>query len=165
MLFDLKIENLTYKLLGDDYILDLGIFNNEVDLEGHNQFYYRSSVADQGDLSTYYAYKTFDATGYTVVPPKVAEVTQVQNPMDLLKDGVAYIKTGQSEESPFVDFPLILVDKKFELGKFRLQPGMNPTYFLKKDGKLTHALINGFLIDLSKPLDEQYTGNGLTRGN
>ena len=38
---------------------------------------------------------------------------------------------------------------------------MNPTFFLKKEEKLTHAVINGFLIDLSKPLDEQKTGNGL----
>lgn len=164
-LFDLKIEHLTYELLGEEYILDLGIFNNEVDLEGHDQFYYRSSVADQGDLSTYYAYKTFDATGYTVVPPKVAKVTQVQNPMNLLKDGVAYVKTEPSGENAFVDFPLILVNEKFELNEFRLRPGINSTFFLKKEGKLTHAVINGFLIDLSQPLDEQYTGNGLINGN
>ncbi|MDF0717182.1 M14 family zinc carboxypeptidase [Muricauda sp. 334s03] len=165
MLFDLKIENLTYELLGDTYILDLGIFNNEIDLEGHNQFYYRSSVADQGDLSTYYAYKTFDAKGYTVVPPKMAKIAQVQNPMDVLKDGVAYVETEQAEENAFVDFPLILVNEKFELNELRLRPGINPTFFLKKDGELTHALINGFLIDLAKPLDEQYTGNGLVNGN
>ncbi|MEC7771882.1 MAG: M14 family zinc carboxypeptidase [Bacteroidota bacterium] len=161
MLFDLKIENVSYELLGDDYILDLGIFNNEVDLENHNEFYFRSTVADQGDLSTYYAYKTFDAEGYTVVPPKVAKVNRIEDPMDLLKDGVVYVKTERPEKSAFVQFPLMLVDEKFEITDFRLQPGINPTFFLKKDGKLTHAVVNGFLIDLAKPLAEQHTGNGL----
>ncbi len=163
MLFDLKIENVTYKLLGNDYILDLGIFNQEIDLKDHNQFYYKSSVGDQGDLSTFYGYKTFDAKGYKIVSPKVAKVDRLENPMDLLKDGVAYVKTERPEKSPFVHLPLILVDETFELKNFRMQPGINPTFFLEKEGKLTHAVINGFLIDLSKPLDEQNTGNGLIR--
>lgn len=164
MLFDLKIENLTYELLGDAYILDLGIYNQEVDLKNHNEYYYKSTVADQGDLSTYYAYKTFDAEGYTIVPPKVAKVDRIENPMSLLKDGVAYVKTEKPDKSAFVHFPLILVDDAFKLKSFSLQPGVNPTFFLKKDGNLTHALINGFLIDLSKPLKQQQTGNGLING-
>ncbi|UBZ13843.1 peptidase M14 [Flagellimonas marinaquae] len=164
MLFDLKIENVTYELLGKDYIIDLGIINYEVDLKGHNEFYYKSSVADQGDLSTYYAYKTFDAEGYTIVQPKVAKEARIDNPMQLLQDGVAYVKTEKPEKSTFVHFPLILVDEKFELKSFSMQPGANPTFFLKKDGKLTHAVVNGFLIDLSKPLEQQNTGNGLING-
>ncbi|WP_318308458.1 M14 family zinc carboxypeptidase [Flagellimonas crocea] len=161
MLFDLKIENVTYELLGDDYILDLGIFNHEIDLKNHNDFYYQSSIADQGDLSTYYAYKTFDAEGYKIVPPKVTKVDRIENAMDLLRDGVAYVKTEKPDKSAFIHPPLILVDNTFNLKPFSLQPGMNPTFFLEKDGKLTHAVVNGFLIDLSKPLNQQNTGNGL----
>ena len=160
-LFDLKIENVTYELMGNDYILDLGIFNQEVDLKDHDEFYYKSTIGDQGDLSTYYGYDTFDAEGYTIVPPKVAKMERIDNPMQVLKQGVAYVKTQQQDKSAFVRFPLLLVDDKFELKNFALQPGMNPTFFLKKEEKLTHAVINGFLIDLSKPLDEQKTGNGL----
>lgn len=165
MLFDLKIENVTYELLGKEYILDLGIFNHEVDLKDHEEFYYRSMVADQGDLSTYYAYETFNAEGYTIVPPKVSKVYRIENSMSLLKDGVAYVKMEMPENSAFVHFPLILVDDAFELNPFSIQPGINPTFFLKKDGKLTHAVINGFLIDLAKPLEQQQTGNGLINGN
>jgi len=57
-----------------------------------------------------------------------------------------------------------MVNKDFELKSFRMQPGINPTFFLEKDEKLTHAVINGFLIDLSKPLNKQDTGNGLITG-
>ncbi len=160
-LFDLKIENVTYELLGNDYILDLGIFNHEIDLEDHEQFYYRGSVGDQGDLSTFYGYKTFDAKGYKIVPPKVAKVDRITNAMDLLKNGVAYVKTEIPEKSRFVHLPLMLVNEEFEMKDFNIRPGINPTFFLKKDGILTHAVINGFLIDLSQPLDGQNIGNGL----
>ena len=72
-LFDLKIENITYELLGRDYILDLGIYRQEVDDENHDSFYIKSSIIDQGDLSTYYGYETFDASGYRIVPSKIID--------------------------------------------------------------------------------------------
>ncbi|NDV42919.1 M14 family zinc carboxypeptidase [Flagellimonas sediminis] len=161
MLFDLKITNATYELLGKDYVLDLGIMQNEVDKKGHNDFYYRSSIGDQGDLSTFYAYETFDATGYKIVPPKVATMETVTNPLKVLSQGIAYVKGKLPQEGSSVKMPINRVGEDFELKGFNLQPGMNPTFFLEKEGRLTHAVINGFLIDLNKPLENQETGNGL----
>ena len=162
-LFDLKIKNVTYELLGNDYILDLGIFRNEIDLKGHNDFYYKGVVDDQGDLSTFYGYETFDASGYTIVPPKVASLDMARsaNTWELLKRGVAYAKTSIPFEGFAVNTPVHTVGDNFKLTPFNLQPGVNPTFFLEKDGKITHAVINGFLLDLSKPLDEQKFGNAL----
>ncbi len=161
MLFDLKITNATYELMGKDYILDLGIIQDEADKKGHNDFYYRSSISDQGDLSTYYAYETFDATGYKIVPPKVATMETVPNPSKVLSQGIAFVKGTLPKEGFSVKMPLHRVGEGFELKGFNLQPGVNPTFFLEKEGKLTHAVINGFLIDLNKPLEDQETGNGL----
>jgi hypothetical protein len=160
-LFDLKIENVTYQLLGNDYILDLGIFRNEIDLKGHNDFYYKSVVDDQGDLSTFYGYETFDATGYTIVPPKAASMGNQQNPKNLLQQGIAYVKTVLPDTGFSVDEPVHKANLTFKLGSFKLQPGVNPTFFLEKEGKITHAVINGFLLDLSKPIEEQKFGNAL----
>ncbi|WP_067037052.1 M14 family zinc carboxypeptidase [Allomuricauda sp. CP2A] len=160
-LFDLKIENVTYELLGNDYILDLGIFRNEVDLKGHIDFYYKSVVDDQGDLSTFYGYETFDASGYTIVPPKVSAMGNGQEPKNLLQQGIAYVKTMLPDNGFSVDQPLHKTGPNFKLNSFNLQPGVNPTFFLEKEGKITHAVINGFLLDLSKPLDEQKFGNAL----
>ncbi len=160
-LFDLKIENVIYELLGNDYILDLGIFRNEIDLKGHNDFYYKSVVDDQGDLSTFYGYETFDASGYTIVPPKVANVGNGQNPKSLLQDGIAYARTMLPDNGFSVEEPVHKTGLNFKLNSFNLQPGVNPTFFLEKEGKITHAVINGFLLDLSKPLNEQKFGNAL----
>lgn len=170
-LFDLKIENVTYELLGKDYILDLGVHRQEVDLEGHEDFYYKSIIVDQGDLSTYYGYETFDATGYKIVPPrKYPETIKVNtsriwdsedNPFGR---GYAYFPSEFiPPKTPYLSKKFLghFVSTSYKLPPFELKPGVNPTFFLEKDGQLTHAIINGFLIDLSKSYNEQNFGNGL----
>nr|WP_299342869.1 M14 family zinc carboxypeptidase [Allomuricauda sp.] len=159
-LFDLKIENATYELLGNNYILDLGIRRQEIDLEGHHDFYHKSTIIDQGDLSTFYGYETFDAKGYTIVAPKIAE-GKFDNPTKFLKSGTAFLKVSLPEKGFSTKSPFHLVHSDFNLPNFRLQPGVNPTFFLEKDGKITHAIINGFLLDLNQPLESQKFGNAL----
>ena len=168
-LFDLKITNLTYMLRGKPYILDLGIMREERDDEDHRYFHFEGLIAEQGDLSTYYGYKTFDATGYTAIAPKVTyNTTQADNGMlflvndeELLNKGVAYVRAeGISPENKFTKSPLHLVPREFELPEFKLSVGRNATFFLKKDGQLTHAVINGFLLELPEP-DYSEFGNAL----
>ena len=43
-LFDLKIENVTYEIEGNDYILDLGIQRQEIDDASHTDFYFKSVI-------------------------------------------------------------------------------------------------------------------------
>lgn len=167
-LFDLKIENVTYPLMGKDYILDLGIHRQEVDLEDHNHFYYKSIVVDQGDLSTYYGYETFDATGYTIVAPKVYPRAINTNTRSMwnnegspFKSGYGYFKTDFLPPIGYTELPGHFISSTYKVPEFVLKPGVNPTFFLEREGRLTHAVINGFLIDLSKPIEKQDFGNGL----
>jgi hypothetical protein len=155
-LFNLKITNATYNLLGNDYVLDLGVNQLEVDKEGNNDFWYSSRIIDQGDLSTYYGYETFDATGYVIkqgeIYPKtfvnMSELKKV-NMIDLLKEGYTYVRVANipSEmlESPL---PMNLLGSKTQLPDFQLKVGSNPTFILEKKGVPKYAVINGFLIDL-----------------
>lgn len=165
-MLDLKLENLTYEVNGKDYIIDLGIYRNEIDLEGHDDFFYKSVVVDQGDLSTYYGYETFDASGYKVVPPKVYPKTVKVVDSEVFsespwKNGYGFIKWELLPAPSHVKMPVNIVSKVFNLPRFVLKPGINPTFFLEKEGRLTHAVINGFLLDLSKPIDKQGFGNAL----
>ncbi|SNY99896.1 M14 family zinc carboxypeptidase [Flagellimonas pacifica] len=162
-LFDLKIENVTYELLGEDYILDLGVYRQEVDDENHETFYYKSTIVDQGDLSTFYGYETFDASGYKIVAPRTNEQLDCKrkNAQSCLQVGVAYVKSESFFEPAYSNEPIHLVGQDFKLNDFSLAPGVNPTFFLEKEGKLTHAVINGFLIDLNKPIGDQNFGNAL----
>ena len=164
-LFDLKIENLSYQIADKDYTIDLGINRNEIDNKNHNAFYYKSEIVDQGDLSTYYGYETFDAQGYRLVPPKLAmnktAVFKSTELLNLLQEGIAYLKSPLPKQGFAIEKPIHLVDSNFKLKKFILQPGINPTFFLEKDGQLTHALINGFLLDLNKSITNQNFSNAL----
>ncbi|WP_190808674.1 M14 family zinc carboxypeptidase [Flagellimonas sp. S3867] len=162
-LFDLKIENVTYELLGQDYILDLGIYRQEVDDENHDSFYSKSIIVDQGDLSTFYGYETFDASGYKVVPPRKRGQMDCRrnDAKSCLEAGIAYVNNELPFNLNHNEEPIHLVGKDFKLDEFYLAPGVNPTFFLEKEGKLTYAVINGFLLDLSKSLENQKFGNAL----
>ena len=154
-LFDLKIANATYHLLGKDYILDVGINRLEVDLEDHNDFWYSSRILDQGDLSTYYGYETLDASGFTIVPGKVyPEIVTDLKDLDfpsLLKSGYAYIRVkGISAKELYSPFPVHMIDLKYEVPPLQIKVGENPTFFLQKDGKPHYAIINGFVFKLDE---------------
>ncbi|SIS74117.1 Zinc carboxypeptidase [Zobellia uliginosa] len=155
-LFDLKIANATYPLLGKNYILDIGINRLEVDKKDHNDFWYSSRILDQGDLSTYYGYETLDASGHTIVPGKVyPKLVNTLNDLaalditSLLKSGYTYVRVENIPSSKLSSpFPIHIIGKRYKLPEFSIEIGLNPTFLLKKDRKITHAIINGFLIDL-----------------
>jgi hypothetical protein len=161
-LFDLKIVNAHYELLGKKYVLDIGMNRLEVDREGNNDFWYSSRVIDQGDLSTYYGYETFDASGYTIKAGRAAlkslsdpsELTK-KKAMELLREGYTYVRVKNIPDD-FLDFqmPIHLISKAYELPDFKIEVGVNPTFILEKNGINEYAVINGFLIDLE-------TGHGV----
>lgn len=151
MLFDLKLTGLTYELLGEDYILDLGINQYEVQDEDLDYFY-NSSISDQGDLSTYFGYEEFDASGYKFVQGKIypeifdnLEEFQQVNISEILKEGYSYVVLKELPKDDFTKLPINLVTEDFEIPE-----NLQPNFFLKKDGNLEYAVINGFFIDLSK---------------
>jgi len=157
-LFDLKIKNATYELLGGKYIIDIGMNRLEVDKEEHNDFWYSSRILDQGDLSTYYGYETFDASGYTIVPgkvyPEVLKSMEVLGKLkieSLLRSGHTYVRLENIPNDELASpFPIHIIGKKYEVPDFNIEVGINPTFLLKKDEEIKYAVINGFLIDLQQ---------------
>ncbi|NCP83635.1 MAG: peptidase M14 [Flavobacteriales bacterium CG_4_10_14_0_2_um_filter_35_18] len=156
-LFDLKLFGATFKLLNNEYIIDLGINRLEIDNANHTNFYNIGRIIDQGDLSTYYGYETFDATGYTIVEGKVfpkilksVKDLSTLNVYELLQNGYTYLimkelPSGKKE----VSVPIHLIGTNYKVGKLVLGEGANPTFLLRKNGKIEYAVINGFLIDLN----------------
>lgn len=156
-LFDLKIEGVTYPLLGQDYLMDIGIQRPEVDDASHNDFWYSSRVVDLGDLSTYYGYQTLDATGYrieqaTVYPTVMPDMKSVEK-LDfwsLLQEGVAYVRVADlPKEKINSPYPVHLISSTYKPADLRLGVGMNPTFILSKAGVPKYAVVNGFLYNLA----------------
>lgn len=164
-LFDLKITNLKYPLLGSTYNLDLGLHRYEQDGNGNPEFYYTSSISDQGDLSTYFGYQELDASAFEVVPAMVSKEVYTTarlagiNPLDLLKKGVGFVQVSDlPKDKKYFNAPLHLVAPGFKYD-LNFKPGVNPTFFLKKDGQFAYAVINGFMIDLqSKEVPAKVNG-------
>lgn len=157
-LFDLKIEKATYNLLGKEYLMDLGIQRQEIDNPGHEDFWYKSSIADLGDLSTFYGYEELDASGYLLVPAKayaktLSGISDVEklDARHLLRSGIAYVRLNKLPPAgDSSNAPLHLVSSDYKIPALKLYIGFNPTFFLQKDGVIEYAVINGFLIDLNK---------------
>ena len=157
-LFDLKVANASYELLGKTYKIDVGANRLEVDKEKHNDFWYSSRILDVGDLSTYYGYDTLDATDYTILEGKVYPMTvndfaalNSLDPLSLLKSGYTYVRVRNIPKDKLSSpMPFHVVSEKFELPDFNIEVGVNPTFILEKNGKIAYAVVNGFLIDLSK---------------
>lgn len=156
-LFDLKIEGLTYMLLGKPYKLDLGIHRLELGKTAKT-FYYTSTIADQGDLSTFYGYETLDASGYTAkegkVYPETVKSLDALYKMDiisLLKSGYTYVRVeGISRDVKDISVPINVISTNYKVPRFRFYVGATPNFLLEKNGKIDYAVINGFLVNLSE---------------
>ncbi len=155
-LFNLKLNNLTYNLLGKNYTLDVGIHQLEIDDASHNTYYNSSRVVDQGDLSTYYGYETLEGKGYTmtggkVYPktlPSVKEVSELKA-LDLLKSGFTYVRVENIPKNVnYVSFPLNIIGKDYKVPEFKMRVGVVPNFILEQQGQPRYAVVNGFLIDL-----------------
>lgn len=155
-LFDLKIENFTKKFYGNDYILDLGINHLEIEEKTPKTFYNIGKIVDKGDLSTFYGYKTIDATGYRLIEGKVYPDTihsmKDLKSMDiygLLKSGYTYVRLEQfSQKEKAIYIPINILSKDHEVPEFDLNISNSPNFVLKKNGSIDYAIINGFVIDL-----------------
>ncbi len=155
-LFDLKLVGATYKLSNNDYTLDLGINHLEIDNENHSDYYNIGKVMDQGDLSTYYGYNTFDASGYRIVEgniyPKVFKSIKDLSSLDiyeLLKSGYTYVQLEElPKDKKYTSLPINLIKVGNKQKKLVLKPGANSTFLLQKNDTIDYAVINGFLINL-----------------
>lgn len=173
-MFDLKIENLTFPYLGEQYTVDLGVVYEEVENKQHTDFYYVGKIQDIGDLSTHFGYETLDATGLSFKPgetyPRILADFEAFRELDvtqLLTEGYTTVPIDDLPgEIKFTPFPINIVDvrkiqipKNNQMPKPPLEPGKNPTFLLKHGDQVVYAVINGFIYRVSS--GENGVKNGL----
>lgn len=155
-LFDLKIERFTHKLLGNDYVLDIGINHLEVGDKDHETFHNVGRIVDKGDLSTFYGYETVDATGYRLIEGKVYPKTiktmkdlKEIDLFELLKSGYTYVRLSEfPSKDQAVSLPINILSEDQKVPGFYVNIGNNPNFVLEKDGQVDYAVVNGFLVNL-----------------
>lgn len=166
-LFDLKIENLTYKLEGKDYSLDVAINRSEMEYDEHSKYYFFSSIQELGDLSIYYGFETLDASGLTYrrggvleEPVKYAELGKLDF-LGLLKQGITHVQVNDIPANvKFTNYPIGILRGSSSIND-KLSLGQHATFLLQEAAVTKYAVVNGFLIDLSKA--EAKVVNGVVR--
>lgn len=158
-LMDLILRNLTLEKEGHVYDVDLGIRRRESD--AHGSYFVNGAVDDMGDLSIFYGFEELDVSGMEIVEGKVFETpfTSVEeisqeNALDLLKEGYLSIQVKEAADRELHHLPLlVLISGNSIPNGIRL--GGNPNFFLAQNGKLKYAIVNGYLIDLERPLTKK----------
>ena len=165
-LYDLVIRRAYYELEGMRYTIDLAINHNEIDFRGNSDFYFRSIIADQGDLSINFGYNEMDASGYTVrmgkVYPRIMknmEEVEKLDISDMLRKGYTYVRVRDRRGAEnYTSLPLQVVGTGYTPPP-RIVPYIIPNLILEKSGNVEYAIVNGFVFNPNS--DDEFHGNGL----
>ncbi len=157
---DLILREVQLEKEGQWYTVDLAYRNNERDLEDHRDFTFRSSIADIGDLSIYYAYEDFPGKGYRAMPgqvyPTVLPNINALKKLDVTKlwqEGFTAVRLQVLPQGQlYSQYPLQLLPSNGK-AETDILPGSNPGLVLQKDGQTRFVVVNGFLFDVEEGVD------------
>ena len=150
------LRNLECERNGTKYQIDIGINLEEIKEAESNEIFYRASIKDIGDLSTYFGCNEYDFSGCRVEPGKIFE--KIFSSFEEIKnfDLVSLYKLGFTE--------VILNSKNFKKAQTELPvniwvnnspPDSNkielestPNLVIKKDNEVKYVVINGFVQEI-----------------
>jgi len=161
-LYDLILRNLTISNNGNNYKIDLAINYDEV-FDDNSNFYRKARIENIGDLSTFYGIEDYDFRGYQIDSGKtfIKEFSNLKELKkidfsELLKKGYTNILFNNLKE-PVSYLPLNFISERRKID-FSIRIGNNPTFILKKNGKIEYSIINGFIQNLNT---KTFQKNGL----
>ncbi len=154
-LMNLIIRNVSFKKNGFNYKADIGITRTEFNTNSCKDFYYKSSVEDIGDLSTFFGYEDFNFDGMEIqigktFPQKFNSVPEIEklNFKKLYDEGYTNLLIDSSVfKEKFISLPINLKYKDDEIGDSNMKIGDVPNFIIKKNGQVRYIIINGFLIE------------------
>lgn len=160
-LYDLILRNLTITKDGVDYKIDVAI--NYEEIFSKNGYYLKASIENIGDMSTFYGIEDYDLIGYKIdsgktLLKKFNSFNEIKNLdyYELFKKGYTNIIYNNLEsENSDLPFNIITDKKKID---FDIKIGNNPTFVLKRNGKIEYSIINGFIQNLNT---KTFKNNGL----
>lgn len=163
-LHDVVIRNINIKTDSTAYTTDLAIRRGETTIG--RDYFVRGRIEDIGDLQESFGYDEVDAKGLQFIPARVssvlldsASVLSQKDAFDLLKKGIMAVpvKTiGSSRENSLHRLPIHFFTQKQFFPTTSLDLGGTANFYIgDKTGKLSYAIFNGYMIDLSKDIESQ----------
>lgn len=165
LLFDLILRRLSVRKGEFVYSTDLGIVRAEHREPGQSALFYRSTLAEMGDLSVFFAYDDRDLEGLRLVAGKVypvpfATVAEVATAdlHHLLRQGYLFVRVEEKvENATCLPLPInVLVGEATVDPEVRFEGDANFMLLAGEEPRL--AVVNGFLYDLQKPLEQVHNG-------
>lgn len=164
-LFDLLLRNVTVTKNDLDYIIDIGINQNERGTADNRDFYFDGKIEELGDLSTFFGYDELDCKGMkleqaNIYPDKFENLDKL-NEIDLTKiiqGGYSFVIIDSIEtEEKFTSLPINILQSGSDYkNNFGLNKPAN--FILKQDDDIAFVCVNGFLFDLRS--QKNYIKNG-----
>ncbi|MEB2776627.1 M14 family zinc carboxypeptidase [Algoriphagus sp. D3-2-R+10] len=159
-LVDLLIKKVQVPVNGKYYPVDLGIRRR--DSSAGDTFFVTGTVDDLGDMQVYFGLEEFDATGLKYAEGKVYETAfesvneiDIAKTLDLLKQGYLAVKVKKGARGDLHQLPILVLKSTASFsGGWRT--GESTNFFLEKDGVRKYAVVNGYLIDLNSPKEQEY---------
>ena len=166
-MMDLILKNLIIKNDGKDYLIDIGINYDEVNLNGAKEFYLKGEIEDIGDLSVFSGYEEIEMSGHTIevgcTKPEVfktlAEIEKI-NPTELFNDGYTnIILDNENFKGEYSNFPFNIFLNRNKITAAEIKPENSPNFILRKNDLVKFAVINGFIYDVNNT--EGWNGNSI----
>ncbi len=163
-IFDVILRNVQIENGKENIKVDIGINLDEIgDLDG-KKFYFKSQVADLGDLSIFYSFKDIDLDGYKIqraktYSDKIFKLDELNHIdlYDIYKSGCTNIIVDKLPDGKFFDLPINLTNSNKIDTTINIEEPAN--FVLKKDGKIEYIVVNGFVLKVEK--NRKFEGNGL----
>ncbi len=169
-MMDFILRSMILKRAGKEYVIDVGINFEEVNINDAKDFYLKASIEDVGDLSVYSGYDEIDLTGYVIEPGKTKpgihsslDDLKKINPVELFNSGYTNIFLSNVEfKEEFSQLPFNIILNEKENSSNLIKPDEAANFVIKKNDEVKYVVVNGFLIDIDKVGD--WNGNAIVYG-
>ncbi len=161
------LRNLEYEREGIKYKIDIGLNQEEIKEVDGNNIFYRASIEDIGDLSTYFGYKDFDFSGYKVEPGKIFDkkfdsFEEIKNSeiVSLYKIGCTdIILNSKNFNKAQTELPINIWINNSPRNNNKIELKSIPNLVIKKNNEVKYVVINGFVQEIDN--SEKTILNGL----
>ena len=161
-LYDLVVRNVSINKEGIPFKTNLGINLSQIKGPSFSSMSYNGQIEELGDLELSYGHDEIEASQFSLIPGKVKSILKSEwdkltqeEEFQLIKEGYLFVKwlDAKSPVGPLSNRLLNLTNN--DIGPLKAAGiGQQAQFLLTREGKPEFAVINGFVLDLNKDLQQ-----------
>ena len=161
-LYDLVVRNVSINKEGIPFKTNLGINLSQIKGPNFSSMSYNGQIEELGDLELSYGHDEIEASQFSLIPGKVKSILKSEwdkltqeEEFQLIKEGYLFVKwlDAKSPVGPLSNRIINLTNN--DIGPLKAAGiGQQAQFLLTREGKPEFAVINGFVLDLNKDLQQ-----------